>query len=118
VTSGQNYLTEAEVYAKVAKLFKNQEDLLIEFSQFLPDANNSNAGHHQPSAASLNNSNSNNSNALTAFNLGLSNNSQSTTNQALTTSALTNVVFLFTILNNLSLRLFFIQIMKGIFKSI
>ena len=29
------------MYAKVAKLFKNQEDLLIEFSQFLPDANNS-----------------------------------------------------------------------------
>jgi histone deacetylase complex regulatory component SIN3 len=37
----QNYLSETEVYAKVAKLFKNQEDLLLEFSQFLPDANNS-----------------------------------------------------------------------------
>ncbi len=39
VTSGtQSFLSEAEVYAKVAKLFKNQEDLLAEFSQFLPDA--------------------------------------------------------------------------------
>lgn len=38
VFNGQ-YLSEAEVYAKVAKLFKNQEDLLQEFSQFLPDAN-------------------------------------------------------------------------------
>lgn len=27
------------MYAKVASLFKNQEDLLVEFSQFLPDAN-------------------------------------------------------------------------------
>ena len=44
ITSGtQNFLSEAEVYAKVAKLFKNQEDLLIEFSQFLPDANSSGA---------------------------------------------------------------------------
>ncbi|CAH1252012.1 SIN3A [Branchiostoma lanceolatum] len=32
-------LTEAEVYAQVAKLFQNQEDLLAEFGQFLPDAN-------------------------------------------------------------------------------
>lgn len=31
-------LTEAEVYAQVAKLFENQEDLLAEFGQFLPDA--------------------------------------------------------------------------------
>ena len=38
IITGQT-LSEAEVYAKVAKLFKNQEDLLIEFSQFLPDAN-------------------------------------------------------------------------------
>ena len=39
VTTGtQNFLSESEVYAKVAKLFKNQEDLLVEFSQFLPDA--------------------------------------------------------------------------------
>ncbi|TRZ01544.1 hypothetical protein DNTS_021818, partial [Danionella cerebrum] len=32
-------LTEQEVYAEVAQLFKNQEDLLSEFGQFLPDAN-------------------------------------------------------------------------------
>lgn len=34
-TSG--YLSETEVYAKVAKLFTNHEDLLAEFRQFLPD---------------------------------------------------------------------------------
>uniref|UniRef100_A0A8C2WF41 Paired amphipathic helix protein Sin3a n=1 Tax=Cyclopterus lumpus TaxID=8103 RepID=A0A8C2WF41_CYCLU len=32
-------LTEQEVYTQVARLFKNQEDLLSEFGQFLPDAN-------------------------------------------------------------------------------
>jgi len=32
-------LTESEVYSQVAKLFQNQEDLLSEFGQFLPDAN-------------------------------------------------------------------------------
>jgi hypothetical protein len=32
------HLTEAEVYSQVAKLFENQEDLLAEFGQFLPDA--------------------------------------------------------------------------------
>ena len=31
-------LTETEVYAQVSKLFQNQEDLLAEFGQFLPDA--------------------------------------------------------------------------------
>lgn len=31
-------LTEAEVYSQVAKLFDQQEDLLHEFGQFLPDA--------------------------------------------------------------------------------
>ncbi|VVC29015.1 Paired amphipathic helix,Histone deacetylase interacting domain,Sin3, C-terminal [Cinara cedri] len=31
-------LTEAEVYQQVAKLFENQDDLLVEFGQFLPDA--------------------------------------------------------------------------------
>ncbi|CAB3383189.1 Hypothetical predicted protein [Cloeon dipterum] len=31
-------LTEAEVYAQVAKLFENQDDLVQEFGQFLPDA--------------------------------------------------------------------------------
>nr|XP_046250028.1 paired amphipathic helix protein Sin3a-like isoform X2 [Scatophagus argus] len=42
--AGGNYtpaLTEQEVYTQVAKLFKNQEDLLSEFGQFLPDANSS-----------------------------------------------------------------------------
>ncbi len=37
------YLTEAEVYAKVAKLFRNQEDLLSEFGQFLPEATGENS---------------------------------------------------------------------------
>ncbi|RUS78096.1 hypothetical protein EGW08_014140, partial [Elysia chlorotica] len=31
-------LTESEVYQQVANLFKNQDDLLAEFGQFLPDA--------------------------------------------------------------------------------
>jgi paired amphipathic helix protein Sin3a len=31
-------LTETEVYSQVSKLFQNQEDLLKEFGQFLPDA--------------------------------------------------------------------------------
>lgn len=34
----QKQLTEAEVYNQVAKLFDQQEDLLREFGQFLPDA--------------------------------------------------------------------------------
>lgn len=38
---GHKPLTEAEVYDQVAKLFQNQEDLLAEFGQFLPDANGS-----------------------------------------------------------------------------
>ncbi|XP_052215877.1 paired amphipathic helix protein Sin3a-like isoform X2 [Dreissena polymorpha] len=41
VPPGHKPLTEAEVYAQVAKLFQNQEDLLAEFGQFLPDANGS-----------------------------------------------------------------------------
>lgn len=36
----QNKLSEAEVYSQVAKLFDQQEDLLREFGQFLPDATN------------------------------------------------------------------------------
>ena len=32
------YLTEAEVYAQVSRLFQQQEDLLSEFGQFLPEA--------------------------------------------------------------------------------
>lgn len=38
--AGGKHLTEAEVYSQVAKLFENQEDLLHEFGQFLPDATN------------------------------------------------------------------------------
>lgn len=38
VGPGGKHLTEAEVYSQVAKLFENQEDLLAEFGQFLPDA--------------------------------------------------------------------------------
>ncbi|KAK4337070.1 hypothetical protein RND71_043700 [Anisodus tanguticus] len=34
-------LTESEVYLKVAKLFQNQDDLLQEFGQFLPESNSS-----------------------------------------------------------------------------
>jgi len=37
------YLTEAEVYGQVAKLFQNQEDLLAEFGQFLPEATGDNS---------------------------------------------------------------------------
>ncbi|XP_026280513.1 paired amphipathic helix protein Sin3a [Frankliniella occidentalis] len=37
-SGGAKHLTEAEVYSQVAKLFENQEDLLAEFGQFLPDA--------------------------------------------------------------------------------
>ncbi|XP_028417065.1 paired amphipathic helix protein Sin3a-like [Dendronephthya gigantea] len=43
ITEQEMYVREAklanDVYKQVAKLFKNQEDLLQEFSQFLPDAN-------------------------------------------------------------------------------
>ena len=41
VSPGYKPLTEAEVYQQVAQLFQNQEDLLSEFGQFLPDANGS-----------------------------------------------------------------------------
>jgi histone deacetylase complex regulatory component SIN3 len=40
------------VYDKVARLFRNQEDLLAEFSQFLPDAN-SGVGGGMPVAPGL-----------------------------------------------------------------
>eukprot|EP00090_Calanus_glacialis_P031781 TRINITY_DN52800_c0_g1_i1.p1 TRINITY_DN52800_c0_g1~~TRINITY_DN52800_c0_g1_i1.p1 ORF type:complete len:1465 (-),score=323.77 TRINITY_DN52800_c0_g1_i1:648-5042(-) len=36
----KSLLTESEVYAQVSKLFQNQEDLLSEFGQFLPEATN------------------------------------------------------------------------------
>ena len=38
------YLTEAEVYAQVSRLFQQQEDLLSEFGQFLPEATNNDFG--------------------------------------------------------------------------
>lgn len=41
---GAKTLTEAEVYSQVAKLFENQEDLLAEFGQFLPDATSHQSG--------------------------------------------------------------------------
>ncbi|CAG2057842.1 unnamed protein product, partial [Timema podura] len=43
------HLTEQEVYQQVAKLFENQEDLLAEFGQFLPDA----TSHHNLLVATL-----------------------------------------------------------------
>jgi paired amphipathic helix protein Sin3a len=43
---GGKQLTEAEVYTQVAKLFDNQEDLLREFGQFLPDATSHPGGLH------------------------------------------------------------------------
>src|SRR5699024_7261941 len=45
-SAGQKLLTESEVFTKVAKLFQHQEDLLQEFSQFLPDATGSSANAH------------------------------------------------------------------------
>lgn len=52
--AGSKPLTESEVYAQVAKLFQNQEDLLQEFGQFLPDANGA-ASILQPTAKAVNN---------------------------------------------------------------
>lgn len=40
LSSTGKHLTEAEVYSQVAKLFETQDDLLLEFGQFLPDATN------------------------------------------------------------------------------
>uniref|UniRef100_A0A8C4IGM7 Paired amphipathic helix protein Sin3a n=1 Tax=Dicentrarchus labrax TaxID=13489 RepID=A0A8C4IGM7_DICLA len=54
--AGGNYtpaLTEQEVYAQVARLFKNQEDLLSEFGQFLPDANSSVVSKKKPKLLNL-----------------------------------------------------------------
>ena len=36
-TAAPNFLTENEVYARVSDLFKDEDDLLAEFGQFLPD---------------------------------------------------------------------------------
>lgn len=95
-------LTEAEVYSQVAKLFENQEDLLAEFGQFLPDAtshqsafntkNNDhsfNSSRKQPlnakpgfnNASVINNNNSNNSNANNAAKFA-ANNVTSTTSMS------------------------------------
>lgn len=49
--SGYKPLSEAEVYSQVAKLFHNQEDLLSEFGQFLPDANGSSSTLHLTKSA-------------------------------------------------------------------
>ncbi|XP_048001853.1 LOW QUALITY PROTEIN: paired amphipathic helix protein Sin3a [Leguminivora glycinivorella] len=40
--------TEQEVYSQVAKLFENQDDLLAEFGQFLPDAKAVTKPHYPP----------------------------------------------------------------------
>ncbi|XP_052754275.1 paired amphipathic helix protein Sin3b isoform X2 [Galleria mellonella] len=42
--------TEQEVYSQVAKLFENQDDLLAEFGQFLPDAKAVTKPHYPPHA--------------------------------------------------------------------
>jgi paired amphipathic helix protein Sin3a len=44
-TKGSSPLTESEVFKQVAHLFDNQEDLLREFGQFLPDASPSAAAN-------------------------------------------------------------------------
>ncbi|XP_016957323.1 paired amphipathic helix protein Sin3a isoform X1 [Drosophila biarmipes] len=48
-------LTEQEVYTQVAKLFGQDEDLLREFGQFLPDATNHQSGQYMPKSASVHN---------------------------------------------------------------
>nr|XP_034838721.1 paired amphipathic helix protein Sin3a isoform X4 [Maniola hyperantus] len=44
--------TEQEVYSQVAKLFENQDDLLAEFGQFLPDAKAVTKPTHMPHSRS------------------------------------------------------------------
>jgi paired amphipathic helix protein Sin3a len=73
IFNGQ-YLSEAEVYAKVAELFKNQEDLLQEFSQFLPDANRDLTSTNSTANASTENNNCNVLNATQIKQLFLSTN--------------------------------------------
>lgn len=51
-TPDRTSLTESEVYAQVAKLFQNQEDLLHEFGQFLPDANSGSSSCFSQSSSS------------------------------------------------------------------
>lgn len=61
-------LTESEVYSQVAKLFQNQEDLLQEFGQFLPDANGAVAAAAIPSAKAIANDHSSTVKKLSSFN--------------------------------------------------
>ncbi|XP_017837186.1 paired amphipathic helix protein Sin3a isoform X3 [Drosophila busckii] len=51
VNAGGKMLTEQEVYTQVAKLFGQDEDLLREFGQFLPDATNHQSGSSSAAAA-------------------------------------------------------------------
>ncbi|XP_017106008.2 paired amphipathic helix protein Sin3a isoform X1 [Drosophila bipectinata] len=48
-------LTEQEVYTQVAKLFGQDEDLLREFGQFLPDATNHQSGQYMSKSAAVHN---------------------------------------------------------------
>lgn len=48
-------LSEAEVYSQVAKLFDQQDDLLREFGQFLPDASNHTTGYYYKVQCTANN---------------------------------------------------------------
>lgn len=74
--SGQKILTESEVFSKVSKLFENQPDLLQEFSQFLPDAHNSNSHSHNANLSSAHTG----SNALNSANFTIQNSNQPTMN--------------------------------------
>ena len=76
--SSQNFLSESEVYEKVAKLFKNQEDLLQEFSQFLPDANS--GGNSLVNTNTNNSTNNNNSSKISAQLQNQSNNNNNINN--------------------------------------
>lgn len=49
IGTGTKTLSEAEVYSQVAKLFDQQDDLLREFGQFLPDATNPTGFYHKGS---------------------------------------------------------------------
>lgn len=78
-------LTEAEVYSQVAKLFENQEDLLAEFGQFLPDATS-----HQNSFITKNNELSFNSRKQSNVKPGFNNTVLNNNTTSCTTSKLAN----------------------------
>lgn len=79
---GQKFLTESEVFAQVAKLFQNENDLLQEFGQFLPDSNGGSSSVHGSNLLPTNNS-TNLINSLSAGNNNLSSVSNyNLTNQA------------------------------------